>query len=158
MRAVIRAPVTITIVKTIDGQSRTATAGQETVRTVCTTRTVAVAVAVAAAVTVAVATAVAAEVVGGHCPTPHLLPRLLLLRVLPPAPAPAAPTPHPSRAPPLPRNPDPCKKHTRVQGWKVPHYDRIVCTTDTVTVVHAVAVVVTVAVAVAVAAAVAGGA
>ena len=57
-----------------------------------------------------------------------------------------------------PRTPDPCKKHTRVQGWKVPHYDRIVCTTDTVTVVLAVAVVVTVAVAVAVAAAVAGGA
>ena len=43
-------------------------------------------------------------------------------------------------------------------GRKLPHYDRIVCTTDTVTVVLAVAVVVTVAVAVAVAAAVAGGA
>ena len=83
---------------------------QEIVRTVCTVGTPTVAVAVAAAVTVAVATAVAAAVVGGHCPTPHLLPRLLLLRVLPPAPAPAAPTPHPSRAPPPPPEPGPLQE------------------------------------------------
>ena len=89
----------MTIVITIDGQFRTATVGQETVRTVCTAGTVAVAVAVAAVVTVAVAVAVAAAVAGGHCPTPPLLPRLFLLRVLPPAPAPAASNP-PSRAPP----------------------------------------------------------
>ena len=94
--------MTITNVKTIDGQSRTATAGQETVRTVCTTRTVAVAVAVAAGVTVAVAVEVAAAVAGGHCPTPPLLPRVLLLRVLPPAPAPAASTPPRVHSPPLP--------------------------------------------------------
>ena len=111
-------------------------------------------VAVAAVVTVAVAVAVAAAVAGAHCPTPPLLPRLFLLQVLPPAPDPGPPP----RVHLPPRNPDPCKKHTRVQGWKVPHYDRIVCTTDTVTVVLAVAVVVTVAVAVAVAAAVVGGA
>ena len=102
----------MTIVITIDGQSCTATVGQETVRTVCTAGTVAVAVAVAAVVTVAVAVAVAAAVAGGHCPTPPLLPRLFLLRVLPPAPAPAASYP-PSRAP--PQNPDPCKKHARAQ-------------------------------------------
>ena len=80
--------VTITIVITIDGQSCTATVGQETVRTVCTAGTVAVAVAVAAVVTVAVAVAVAAAVAGGQC-HPLLPPRLFLLRVLPPAPAPA---------------------------------------------------------------------
>ena len=156
--------MTITIVKTIDGQSRTATAGQETVRTVCTTRTVAVAVAVAAGVTIAVAVEVAAAVAGGHCPTPPLLPRVLLLRVLPHAPAPAASTP-PSRAlapPPgsqtLPRSTlayGDGRFRTMIVGWQ---RRCIVCTTDTVTVVHAVAVVATVAVAVAVAAAVAGGA
>ena len=161
----IRAPVTITIVTTIDGQSRTATAGQETVRTVCTTRTVAVAVAVAAGVTVAVAVEVAAAVAGGHCPTPPLLPRVLLLRVLPPAPAPAASTPPLActRPPPpgsqtLPRSTlayADGRFRTMIVGWQ---RRCIVCTTDTVTVVHAVAVVVTVAVAVAVAAAVAGGA
>ena len=80
--------VTITIVITIDGQFCTATVGQETVRTVCSADTVAVAVAVAAAVTVAVAVAVAAAVAGGAQP-PLLLPRLFLLRVLPPAAAPA---------------------------------------------------------------------
>ena len=54
-----------------------------------------------------------------------------------PAPAPApvpAPGPSPcpnssaspplSRAPPPPGNPDPCKKHTRAEGWMVSHYDR----------------------------------
>ena len=79
----------MTIVISIEGQFRTATVGQETVRTVCAAGTVAVAVAVAAVVTVAVAVAVAAAVAGGHCPTPPLLPRLFLLRALPPAPAPA---------------------------------------------------------------------
>ena len=107
--------VTITIVMTIDGQSCTATVGQETVRTVCTTGTVAVAVAVAAVVTVAVAVAVAAAVAGGHCPTPHLLPRLLLLRVLPPRSGSRGTHLPPLACPPLPRNPDPCKKHARVQ-------------------------------------------
>ena len=112
-------------------------------------------VAVAAVVTVAVAVAVAAAVVSAHCPTSPLLPRLFPLQVLSPRPGACPP---PLACTPPSRNPDPCKKHTRVQGWKVPHYDRIVCTTDTVTVVLAVAVVVTVAVAVAVAAAVVGGA
>ena len=59
----------MTIVISIEGQFRTATVGQETVRTVCTAGTVAVAVAVAAVVTVAVAVAVAAAVAGGKSPS-----------------------------------------------------------------------------------------
>ena len=98
--------VTITIVITIDGQFCTATVGQGTVRTVCTAGTVAVAVAVAAVVTVAVAVALTPAVAGGHCPTPPLLPRLFLLRVLPPAPAPAASYPPPRVHPPPSRKPD----------------------------------------------------
>ena len=94
--------VTTTIAITIDGQFCTATVGQETVRTVCTAGTVAVAVAVAAVGTVAVAAAVAAAVAGGHCPTPPLLPRRFLLRVLPPAPAPAASIPPLACTPPEP--------------------------------------------------------
>ena len=61
---------------------------RQTACNVCTAGTVAVVVAVAVVVRVAVAVAVTAAVASGQCP-PLLLLRLFLLRVLPPAPAPA---------------------------------------------------------------------
>ena len=66
-----------------DEWSRTVAANWQTPCTACTTDTVAAAGAVAVVVTAPVAVAVTAAVPGGEKPPP-LLPRLLLLRVLPP--------------------------------------------------------------------------
>ena len=72
-----------------EGWFRTVIVCRQTAYTVRTTGMGAVVVAVAVVVTVAVAVAATAAVAGGQCP-PLLLLRVFLLRVLPPAPAPAA--------------------------------------------------------------------